>query len=103
MESQTLNIDDAPTKEKIDTKKQGQLRDSESEDLNIPQQRSNFHINAFYFNIHTYMKENMINLQTHVLRDILSSQMASKKKEPSRIQIFNNEDLEQFCEGLIID
>ena len=29
--------------------------------------------------------------------------MASKKKEANRLQIFTNEDLEQFCESLIID
>lgn len=55
MESQSINISDSPG-----PTKQGQQRDSESEDLNIPQQRSNFHENAFYFNIHTYMKENMV-------------------------------------------
>ena len=63
MESQTIDIDDAPSKNNDSgLMRQGQLRDSESEDLNIPQQRSNFHVNAFYFNIHTYMKENMANL-----------------------------------------
>jgi hypothetical protein len=98
MDSQTINIDDQPG-----SKKQGQQRDSESEDLNIPQQRSNFHENAFYFNIHTYMKENMVQLQTHVIKDMLTSQILSKKKEANRIQIFTNEDLEQFCESLIID
>lgn len=103
MESQTINIDDEMKLNQPGSKKQGQQRDSESEYLNIPQQRSNFHENAFYFNIHTYMKENMVQLQTHVIKDMLTSQILSKKKEANRIQIFTNEDLEQFCESLIID
>ena len=49
------------------------------------------------------MKENMVQLQTHVIKDMLTSQVLSKKKEANRIQIFTNEDLEQFCESLIID
>ena len=46
VDSQTINIDSIAA-----TSKPGVLRDSESEDITIPQQKNNFHPNAFFFNI----------------------------------------------------
>lgn len=104
MESQTLEIDGKPPGSGL----RGQQRDSESEDLNIPQQRSNFHQNAFFFNIHQFMKENVENLKTHVIKDMLSNPGGgplSKKKESlaARSQILTHEDVEQYIENLITD
>ena len=44
-------------------------RDSESEDLQIPQQRTNFHQNAFFFNIQTFMRENKVSLSNIVVQN----------------------------------
>lgn len=67
MESQTLAIDEKGEGKAL------KHRDSESEDLNIPQQKSNLNQNAFFFNMHTFMKENMDNLQTLIIRDLIST------------------------------
>ena len=39
-----------------------QLRDSESEDINIPIQKINLNVDAFIINLHEFMKENIENL-----------------------------------------
>lgn len=39
-----------------------QLRDSESEDINIPIQKINLNSDAFIINLHEFMKENIENL-----------------------------------------
>ena len=104
MESQTLPIDEKLPSDDDVMKKHH--RDSESEDLNIPQQKSNFHQNAFFFNIHTYMKENLSNLNKTVVKDILSAQTSthsSRRKEALKNLIFTHEDLEQYCENLIVE
>jgi hypothetical protein len=59
MDSQIIEIDPKNKPEKSN------LRDSESEDLTIPQQRSNFRDNAFFVNIHSFMKDNMENFREH--------------------------------------
>lgn len=46
-----------------------QLRDSESEDINIPGQRVNLNADAFYINLHEFMKANIENLQNVVIKD----------------------------------
>lgn len=95
VDSQTINIDSIAA-----TSKPGVLRDSESEDITIPQQKSNFHPNAFFFNIHTYMKENMEGIKNMIIKNYLRNNGAyvigkqgqiqnadqSKKKNTSKSQ-----------------
>jgi hypothetical protein len=52
------------------------------------------------------MKENLSNLNKTVIKDILSAQNtshSSRRKEALKNLIFTHEDLEQFCENLIIE
>ena len=90
MESQTMMIDDKIPNDD-DVMKKRHSRDSESEDLNIAQQKSNFHQNAFFFNIHTFMKENMMNLQHSLIKDMISMQnniVSSRRKSSIPNAIF---------------
>jgi len=125
VDSLTINIDN------INPPKNMNTRDSESEDLSIPQQRTNFHQNAFFFNIQTFMKENKESLNNIVVQNLLKSngeyQISSRglvtaapastsSKQKSRgppkaqvaqdtniRQIYTNEELQQFCDELVFN
>jgi len=52
--------------------------------------------------MHNFMKENMDNLQSLIIKDMISAQNGSKRKE-AKHSIFTNEDLDQFCENLMVE
>lgn len=85
--------------------KLGLTRDSESEELNVPLQRSAFDSNAFFYNFHTFMKENIEGLKMQVVKDSLiqTHQVGNSKRKDTRSSIFTHDDLEQFCDNLIFE
>jgi len=71
MDSELIQIDDQKQPKTASLRGVGasQLRDSESEEINIPVQRLNLNDQAFYINLHTFMKENIEHFNNLVIRD----------------------------------